>query len=57
MPHLSKSFIYTYITDNEGAFTNVYEKMLKFLSSYYLELDKIPPTENPVSDDDDGNDI
>ena len=35
----------------------VHEKMVKFLPTYYLELDKIPPTENLVSDDDDVNDI
>ena len=35
----------------------VHEKMVKFLPTYYLELDKISPTENLVSDDDDINDI
>ena len=35
----------------------VHEKMVKFLATYYLEPDKIPPTENFVSDDDDINDI
>ena len=35
----------------------VHEKMVKFLSTYYLELDKISPTENLVSVDDDINDI
>ena len=36
----------------------VYEKMVKFLPpTYYLKLDKIPPTENLVSDDDGINDI
>ena len=34
----------------------VHEKMVKFLLTYYLELDKISPTENLVSDDDDIND-
>ena len=40
-----------------GAPVPVHEKMVKFLPTYYLELDKIPPTENLVSDDDDINDI
>ena len=31
--------------------------MLKFLPTYYLELNEIPPTENPVSNDDDDNDV
>ena len=31
--------------------------MLKFLSTYYLEADKVLITENPVSDDDDVNAI
>ena len=35
----------------------VYEKMVKFLPTYYLEPDKIPPTENLVIDADDTNDI
>ena len=35
----------------------VHEKMVKFLPTYYLELDKISPTENLASDDDDINDI
>ena len=36
----------------------VYEKMVKFLpTTYYLKLDKIPQTENLMSDDDDINDI
>ena len=35
----------------------VHEKMVKFLPTYHLELDKISPTENLVSDDDDINDI
>ena len=35
----------------------VHEKMVKFLPTYYLELDKKSPTENLVSDDDDINDI
>ena len=34
----------------------VHEKMVKFLPTYNLELDKISPTENLVSDDDDIND-
>ena len=33
----------------------VHEKMVKFLPTYYLELDKIPQTENLVSDDDNIN--
>ena len=35
----------------------VHEKIVKFLPTYYLELDKISPTENLVSDDEDINDI
>ena len=31
--------------------TNVYEKMLSFIPAYYLEPDKIPPTENPDDDE------
>ena len=34
----------------------VHEKMVNFLTIYYLELDKISPTENLASDDDDVND-
>ena len=36
---------------------NVYDKVLNFLPTHYLEVDKVLPTENSVSDDDDGNDI
>ena len=39
------------------ALVPVHEKMVKFLPTYYLELDKISPTENLVSDDDDIDDI
>ena len=35
---------------------NVYKTMLKFLPTCYLKRYKIPPTENPVINDDDDND-
>ena len=41
----------------ENSPANVYEKMLIFLPTYYLDPDKIPPTENPLYDEDDGNDM
>ena len=32
---------------------DAYEKMLKILPTSYLEPYKVPPTENPISDDND----
>ena len=41
----------------EDAPANIYREVLKFLPTYYLEANKIPPTKNPVRDGNDGNDI